>query len=52
VLTGVLGFAWLVAWLVIYERPRSASAPEDAGGAPFICSDPNPPGDADCRGSA
>jgi ACS family hexuronate transporter-like MFS transporter len=42
VLTGVLGFAWLVAWLVIYEKPdRHArlKAPERA----FIGSDPVAP---------
>ena len=42
VLTGVLGFAWLVAWLVIYEKPDRhprLKAPERA----FICSDPVAP---------
>jgi ACS family hexuronate transporter-like MFS transporter len=42
VLTGVLGFAWLVAWLAIYEPPDRhprLKAPERA----FICSDPVPP---------
>jgi ACS family hexuronate transporter-like MFS transporter len=42
VLTGVLGFAWLVAWLVIYEKPDRhprLKAPERA----FITSDPVPP---------
>jgi ACS family hexuronate transporter-like MFS transporter len=42
VLTGVLGFAWLVAWLTIYEKPDRhprLEAPERA----FICSDPVPP---------
>jgi ACS family hexuronate transporter-like MFS transporter len=42
ILTGVLGFAWLVAWLVIYEKPDRhprLKAPERA----FICSDPATP---------
>ena len=42
VLTGVLGFAWLVAWLAIYEKPDRhprLKAPERA----FICSDPVAP---------
>jgi len=42
VLTGVLGFAWLAAWLVIYEKPDRhprLKAPERA----FICSDPVAP---------
>ncbi|HEX3643978.1 MAG TPA: MFS transporter [Vicinamibacterales bacterium] len=42
VLTGVLGFAWLVAWLVIYEKPDRhprLKGPERA----FICSDPVAP---------
>ena len=42
VLTGVLGFAWIVAWLVIYETPDRhprLKAPERA----FICSDPVAP---------
>jgi ACS family hexuronate transporter-like MFS transporter len=42
VLTGVLGFAWLVAWLVVYERPDRhprLKAPERA----FILSDPVAP---------
>jgi ACS family hexuronate transporter-like MFS transporter len=42
VLTGVLGFAWLIAWLVIYEKPDRhprLKAPERA----FIGSDPIPP---------
>jgi ACS family hexuronate transporter-like MFS transporter len=42
VLTGVLGFAWLIAWLVIYEKPDRhprLKAPERA----FICSDPVAP---------
>jgi ACS family hexuronate transporter-like MFS transporter len=42
VLTGVLGFAWLVAWLTIYEKPDRhprLKAPERA----FICSDPVAP---------
>ena len=42
VLTGVLGLAWLIAWLVIYEKPDRhprLQAPERA----FICSDPVAP---------
>jgi ACS family hexuronate transporter-like MFS transporter len=42
VLTGMLGFAWLVTWLVIYEKPDRhprLKAPERA----FICSDPVAP---------
>jgi ACS family hexuronate transporter-like MFS transporter len=42
VLTGVLGVAWLVAWLTIYEKPDvhpRLGAPERA----FICSDPVAP---------
>jgi ACS family hexuronate transporter-like MFS transporter len=42
VLTGVLGFAWLVAWLVIYEKPDRhprLKPPERA----FIGSDPVAP---------
>jgi ACS family hexuronate transporter-like MFS transporter len=42
VLTGVLGVAWLVAWLTIYEKPDvhpRLGAPERA----FICSDPIAP---------
>ena len=38
ILTGLLGFAWLVAWLLIYDRPehhRRLGAPERA----YICSD-------------
>ena len=42
VLTGMFGFAWLVAWLTIYEKPDRhprLKAPERA----FICSDPVAP---------
>ena len=42
VLTGVLGVAWLVAWLTIYEKPDvhpRLERPERA----FICSDPVAP---------
>jgi ACS family hexuronate transporter-like MFS transporter len=42
VLTGVLGVAWLVAWLTIYEKPDAhprLGPPERA----FICSDPVAP---------
>ncbi len=42
VLTGALGFAWLVAWLIVYEKPDRhprLKAPERA----FICSDPVAP---------
>ena len=42
VLTGMFGFAWLVAWLAIYEKPDRhprLKAPERA----FICSDPVAP---------
>jgi len=42
VLTGMFGFAWLVAWLTIYEKPDRRprlKAPERA----FICSDPVAP---------
>ncbi len=42
VLTGMFGFAWLFAWLTIYEKPDRhprLKAPERA----FICSDPVAP---------
>ena len=42
VLTGVLGFGWLVAWMTIYERPDRHPRLRDAERA-FICSDPPVP---------
>ena len=39
VLTGVLGFAWLIAWLTIYETPDRHPRLGPAERA-FICSDP------------
>jgi ACS family hexuronate transporter-like MFS transporter len=39
VLTGVLGFAWLAAWLMIYDPPDRHPRLGDAERA-FICSDP------------
>jgi ACS family hexuronate transporter-like MFS transporter len=42
VLTGMLGFAWLIAWLIVYEKPDRhprLKEPERA----FICSDPIAP---------
>ena len=42
ILTGVLGFGWLIAWLVIYDKPDRhprLKAPERA----YICSDPPVP---------
>jgi ACS family hexuronate transporter-like MFS transporter len=39
VLTGALGFAWLIAWLLIYEKPDRHPRLKPAERA-FICSDP------------